>query len=477
MARKIIPYPCDYKTTASVRRARRGGNAFVIILCILIAVLLGAGAYFALTDDYRAIKSFETFLDKAEDSILNRGSAPDQPQPSSAIDSQAQQPAATATPVETPAPTETPNVTEAPTKTPMPIETPVLRPTVAPATPVVPRLTPAPSPDPTYEERMAKPFATEAFANLSDIVDACQPGVVGILNYQPYSLYQTLKPTYSGTGFILTADGYIVTNEHVIEDARKLTVVLSNGEEMEAKLVGSDVMSDVAVLKIEAQGLTPLPIGDSSSIRVGEFVLAIGNPISTNELYGSVTFGIISAIARQINIDGFENEFLQTDAAINPGNSGGPLLNMNGEVIGVTNAKYFTAGYDEYGNTLHSEGIGFALPMNNVMTIVDSLIKNGSVPRPGIGVKVGTLSPEEAALQNRTPGIYVDSVTEGGPADVAGMKAGDIILKLDGKELTQDEMISLIRTKKIGERITFTVLRGTETLEIVITVGDLNQMN
>lgn len=484
MSRKIIPYPCDYKNTTSVRRARRGGNVLVLILCILIALLLGAGAYFVTSDHYRALKNMEASYENALDN-LKRGILPPEEQHKPA-DSEAQPavtPASTEAPAIEPAPTETPEIepapTEAPVTTPAPTEEPTATPmpTIEAPDIIVPVVTPAPSPDPQYRERMAQPFDAEALASLPDIIDACSPGVVGILNYQPSRFSLELQPTYSGTGFIITADGYIVTNQHVIEDARKLTVVLHTGEEFEATLIGSDVMSDVAVLKIEKEDLHPLPIGDSESIRVGEFVLAIGNPISTNELYGSVTFGIISAKARQINIDGFQNEFLQTDAAINPGNSGGPLINMKGEVIGVTNAKYFTAGVDENGNTLHSEGIGFALPMNNVMTIVDSLIQNGAVPRPGIGIMIGTRTPAAALQQNKPAGVYVDSVTEGGPADVAGMKVGDILKALDGVEMTQDEMIEHIRAKKIGDQITFTVLRGEETLEIVITVGDLNQMH
>ena len=476
MARKIIPYPCDYKRTASVRRARRAGNVFVLILCILIAVLIGAGVYFTVADDYASIKRMEMTLDQFVDNYIRNdpysGNNPAKEQQDSTSEALPSNPERA-----TEAPTEVPTVVPTAKPTPRTTDAPVLKPTAAPATPVVPKLTPAPSQDPTYEERMAKPFAQDAFESLPDIVDACMPGVVGILNYQPSQYSVSLQATYSGTGFIITEDGYIVTNQHVIEDARKLTVVLSNGEETEAALIGSDVMSDVAVLKINAQGLTPLPIGDSDSIRVGEFVLAIGNPISTNELYGSVTFGIISATARQINIEGFENEFLQTDAAINPGNSGGPLLNMKGEVIGVTNAKYFTAGYDENGNTLHSEGIGFALPMKNVMSIVDSLIKNGAVPRPGIGVMIGTRTEERAILENKPAGVYVDSITEGGPADLAGMKVGDVIKAIDGKEMTQDEMILAIRAKHVGDQITFTVLRDGNLLDIVVTVGDLNQMN
>lgn len=467
MARKIIPYPCDYKTTASVRRARRGGNVFVIILCIVIALLLGAGTYFALTNDRQALKT----LDSLHANAVCPGSDKTQSVQSDAPVSEAE-------------PARTPMPTAEPTDTPVPAtEEPTAAPTEQPTSPttaeapsvIAPVLTPAPSPDPLYEDRMAKAFSEETVATLPDIVEACTPGVVGILNYQ-YGTFR-LVAAASGSGFILTEDGYIVTNQHVIADAQKVSVLLDGGEEVEAKLVGSDVMSDIAVLKIEHDNLTPLPIGNSDTLRVGEFVLAIGNPLSTEELYGSVTFGIISATAREINIDGFTNEFLQTDAAINPGNSGGPLINMNGEVIGVTNAKYFSAGYDDAGNELHTEGIGFAIPMNNVITIVDSIIKNGAIPRPGIGVMIGVRSEAEAAMTNLPAGVYIDSITPGGPAEAAGLQLGDVLVALDGVEMTQNEFIQAIRGRKIGEELTFTVLRDSETLEIVVTVGDLNQMN
>ena len=465
MARKIIPYPCDYRVTASVRRARRAGNVFVIILCVLIALLLGAGAFFALSDERKALKSIESAYEKMIDDLVHPQSpAGTEPEAQAQIVPEA--PQETIIPQPTPTPTPQP---EEPTATPEPtIEVPVIR---------VPKVTAVPSADPEYQERMAQPFSEETLNSLPDIVDVCMSGVVGILNYQPTRFSKDLQAVSSGSGFVLTQDGYVVTNQHVLEDASRITVVLNDGQEIEAALIGSDVMSDVAVLKISAENLMPLPIGDSDSIRVGEFVLAIGNPLGTNELYGSVTLGIISATARWINIDGFENELLQTDAAINPGNSGGPLINMKGQVIGVTNAKYFTAGTDEYGNTLQTEGIGFAIPMKNVMMIVDSLIRNGTVPRPGIGIKIGTRTPERALLENKPEGVYVDSVTVGGPAEAAGMQVDDVILALDGKELTQDELIEVIRAKKIGDRITFTILRNGQTLEVVVTVGDLNQMH
>ncbi len=468
MARKIIPYPCDYKATASVRRARRGGNVFVIILCIFIALLMGAGAFFALANDRQALKALDSLCDNAHNSRnTNETPIPQQDKDSAAL---TEQPAATPKAIATPAPTATEQPTEIPELTPIP--TPTFDSSV-----FAPPMTPAPSPDPTYAERMAKSFTAESIQSIPDVVDACMPGVVGILNYQYTSFKHDLKAAASGSGFVITSDGYIVTNEHVIADAHKITVILTDNVEVEARLIGSDIMSDVAVLKIDSPDLTPLPIGNSDTLRAGQTVLAIGNPLSTEELYGTVTSGIISALAREINIDGFTNEMLQTDAAINPGNSGGPLLNMNGEVIGVTNAKYFTAGYDENGNALHTEGIGFAIPIKNVMTVVDALIRNGAIPRPGIGIKITMRTAEDAILEQKPEGVYIASVTPGGPADEAGLKINDILLALDGVSMTTDEYVQTIRAKQLGDQITFTVLRNGETLEIVVTVGDLNQMH
>ena len=462
MAHKLIPYPCDYKTTASVKRARKAGNIFVIILCAFIVLLIGVGIYFATANDYQAIKAL--------DRIQSRACAPQAPQPEPPVKPDPQskatdQPAVTEKPAETlvPQPTEQP-------ATPAPTEVPPSKPAATP------QPTPVASTDPEYEQKLAQPFDEDTFTGVPDIVEAVSSGVVGILNYQ-YAR-GSLNPQIAGTGsgFILTSDGYIITNQHVVEGAELLRVSFGDGTIMDAALVGSDVQSDVAVLKVESADLNALPLGNSDTIRVGEFVLAIGNPISSEQLYGSVTFGIISAKTRQINIDGFENEYIQTDAAVNPGNSGGPLINMNGEVIGVTSAKYVTAGYDEYGNSISSEGIGFALPIKNVMTIVDTLIKYGSLPRPGIGVTIATRSEEAAILENKPAGVYVYSLTEGGPAEQAGLQVDDIIVALDGVEMSQDEFVNTIRAKTIGEQITFTVKRGSETLEITVTVGDLNRM-
>ena len=422
MAHKFYPYPCDYQNTASLRRARRAGNVFVIVLCGILALLLAAGAFFAFWNDGRGWNGFVDFLQ--ENCPVNA----------------AQKTAPVSEKTE-------------PEKVP----------------------TAAPAPDPEIEEHLAQPFDPASLTSIPDVVDAVSPGVIGVLNYQYGKTGSDLKLAGSGSGFIYTENGYIITNHHVIEGAAQIKVSLHNGETYDAVVVGSDVFTDVAVLKIDAQGLTALPIGDSSKARVGEFVLAIGDPISADELSGSVTFGILSALSREINIDGFVNEYLQTDAAVNPGNSGGPLINMRGEVIGVTSAKYTSAGVDDNGQTISSEGIGFALPINNVIEIAQSLILNGSTVRPGIGVTVVTYSEATALIP--VPGVYVYAVTEGGPAYAAGLQVGDRLVSLNGVEMTQDEFVEAIRATNVGDTIKLVVERNGETVEISVVVGDMNQIH
>jgi serine protease Do len=325
------------------------------------------------------------------------------------------------------------------------------------------------------EPYLAAPFDFEEFEGIPDVVDAVSPGVVGILNYQiPKTGKQELKLAGSGSGFVYTENGYVITNQHVVEGAAELKVSLHNGTIVEAQLIGADIQTDVAVLRIETEGLNARPIGDSSKARVGEFVLAIGDPISADELSGSVTFGIVSALSRKINIDGFVNEYMQTDAAVNPGNSGGPLINMRGEVIGVTSAKYTSAGIDEFGQNISSEGIGFALPINNVTEIAQSLILNGSTVRPGIGITI--VSYKEATAAVPVPGVYIYSLTEGGPAEAAGVQKGDRLIALDGVEMTQDQFVEAIRAKTVGDAIVLTVERSGVKQDITVIVGDMNQM-
>ena len=422
MSHKFYPYPTDYRNTTSLRRARRAGNVFVIILCVIIALLLAGGTFFALTNNGQGWDRFTDFV--------KRGLYLDQ-------DVQSASPAAEQ---------------QSATKTP----------------------TAQPAPDPEIEQYLAQPFDPTELTSIPDVVEAVTPGVVGILNYQSKTGKSEPALAGSGSGFIYTENGYVITNQHVIEGASALKVSLPSGETVDAICVGSDVQTDVAVLKIEAAGLKALPIGDSSKARVGEFVLAIGDPISADELSGSVTFGIVSALSREINIEGFVNEYLQTDAAVNPGNSGGPLINMRGEVIGVTSAKYTSAGVDEYGQNISSEGIGFALPINNVIEIAQSIITEGSKVRPGIGVTIVTYL--EPTVSVKTPGVYIYGITEGGPAEKAGIQVGDRLVALDGAELTQDEFVEAIRAKNVGDEIVLTIERNDVQQDVTVIVGDMNQM-
>ena len=423
MSHKFYPYPTDYKNTTSLRRARRTGNVIVIILCVIIALLLGGGAFFALTNNGQGWNGFVDFI------------AHDCPEYCTTQDAPA--PAAEQEPT---------------TKTP----------------------TAKPAIDADIAPYLAQPFDPTELTSIPDVVDAVSPGVVGILNYQNKTGKADPVLAGSGSGFVYTENGLIITNQHVVEGAAALKVSLASGETFDAVLIGSDVQTDVAVLKVEADGLNALPIGDSATARVGEFVLAIGDPISADELSGSVTFGIVSALSREINIEGFVNEYLQTDAAVNPGNSGGPLINMRGEVIGVTSAKYTSAGIDEYGQNISSEGIGFALPINNVIEIAQSIITDGSKVRPGIGVTIVTYLEPTANI--KTPGVYIYGVTEGGPAEAAGIQVNDRLVALDGKELTQDEFVLVIRSKNVGDEVVLTIERNGEMQEITVVVGDMNQM-
>jgi serine protease Do len=412
----------DYRNTASVRRAHRGGNALVIVLCGILVLLLGAGAFFALTNDSQGWNKLMELGQRAHCPFLCDTEKAGQPADEKTGE------------------TTDPVWTEPAAETPRSVE------------------------------------GSFGLSSIPDVVDEVSPGVIGVLNYQ-VSGKRVKEPRLagSGSGFVYSADGYIITNHHVVEGADLLKVSLKNGEIVDATLVGGDVQTDVAVLKIEAEGLKALPIGDSSAVRVGEFVLAIGDPISADELSGSVTFGIVSALSRQINIEGFQNEYLQTDAAVNPGNSGGPLINMRGEVIGVTSAKYTSAGFDEYGQTISSEGIGFALPINNVMQIATELIEKGTISRPGIGISVSMHLDEETG---EPIDVYIAAVTEGSPADQAGAKVNDKLLLFDGQAFTTtDEFVQAVRAKKPGETIVLTVERDGEQIELTISVGDLNEIH
>ena len=237
---------------------------------------------------------------------------------------------------------------------------------------------------------------------------------------------QQTESASSGSGFIYTADGYIVTNQHVVANASSINVTLYNGDTYPATLVGSDSDYDVAVLKIDAKDLPAVTLGSSTDVNVGDTVMAIGNPLG--ELTFSMSQGIVSCVNRAINVEGTPFNMIQVDASINPGNSGGPLMNLYGEVVGIVSAKY-----SSYANTT-VEGLGFAIPINDVQSIIKDIIENGSVGNKAyMAITAGTMTQQMAAQYkiNATEGVFVYSVEDGGDGDKAGLKLGDVITKLN----------------------------------------------
>lgn len=270
----------------------------------------------------------------------------------------------------------------------------------------------------------------------------------------------------SGSGFIISDDGYILTNHHVIEGANSITVTMYDGSAFDAALIGYDQSNDIAVLKIQAEGLTPVVLGDSDAMNVGDSVVAIGNPLG--ELTFSLTAGLISAKDRQITMSGGTTmTLIQTDAAINSGNSGGALFNMYGEVVGVTNAKYSSSS-----SGASIDNIGFAIPINTVRPIVESIIEKGYVSKPYIGVTVSNVS-SESQLYGLPQGAAVQSVTEGGPAEKAGLQRGDIITSANDTEITgSSDLVSMVRKMAVGDTLNVTVYRQGQTMSLAITVEE-----
>lgn len=268
----------------------------------------------------------------------------------------------------------------------------------------------------------------------------------------------------AGSGVILSEDGYIVTNNHVIEDATKITVRLHNGESYQATLVGTDSRTDIALIKIEASGLTPVVLGDSDTLVVGEDAIAVGNPLGS--LGGTVTNGIISALDREITLDGETMNLLQTNAAINPGNSGGGLFNGKGELIGLVVAKSSGSGI---------EGLGFAIPVNEVKEIVSQLMENGYVTgRPLLGVSLIDITTLQDVLryQVHQAGVYIYQVT-GEAAAQAGLKAGDCITAVNGAEVSSsDDVKEAVSGSSVGDEMTLSIIRGTEKMDVTVIIGE-----
>jgi len=278
--------------------------------------------------------------------------------------------------------------------------------------------------------------------------------------------YQTTSAA-SGSGFILSDDGYILTNHHVIEDSSSITVSCYNGTTYDAELIGFDESNDIAVLKVDATGLTPVIMGDSSKMNVGDDVVAIGNPLG--ELTFSLTAGKISAKDRQITMStGGTMRLIQTDCAINSGNSGGALFNMYGEVIGITNAKYSSSSVGE----ASIDNIGFAIPVNDVQSMITSIIEKGYIAKPYIGVSVTDVSPETQSY-GLPRGAAVKSIFEESPAQLAGLQENDIITHINGEAINgSSALVQRVGNTQPGDTITLTVYRMGQTLEISMTVGE-----
>lgn len=310
-----------------------------------------------------------------------------------------------------------------------------------------------------------------------EIAEQVGPSVVGVINkttitsqkyYDPFTgrYFYSSDPSMdgetveqgSGSGIIFQDDGYIVTNQHVIDGASEISVILNTGEEFSAKLIGQDTKTDLAVLKIDpgSTQITAAPLGDSTSVQVGELAVAIGNPMG-QEFSGSVTAGIISAVNRTMTIESRTYNLLQTDAAINSGNSGGALINQYGEIIGINSVKLSSSGI---------EGMGFAIAISEAKPIIDDLMSSGYVTgRPLVGI----------SIKDTGYGLFIRSVTEGSGAEEAGLKAYDMILEVDGQKVTTTEEVNAIRDKKkAGDYLTFKILRDGNTMEMQVRLMEDN---
>lgn len=278
--------------------------------------------------------------------------------------------------------------------------------------------------------------------------------------------YQTTSAA-SGSGFVLTADGYILTNYHVIEGSNAITVSMYDGTAYDAALIGYDESNDIAVLKVEAENLVPVVLGDSKNMNVGDSVVAIGNPLG--ELTFSLTTGAISAMEREVTMsNGITMNLMQTDCAINSGNSGGALFNLYGEVIGITNAKYSSSSSGE----ASIDNIGFAIPMNDVRSIIDDIIEKGYISKPYIGISVTDVSAETQSY-GLPQGAAVKEVTADSPAQQAGLQVNDIITHLNGEAVTgSSDLVSKVGDAQIGDELKLTVYRQGQSIELTVIVGE-----
>ena len=312
----------------------------------------------------------------------------------------------------------------------------------------------------------------------AQVAEMVSPSVVVITTeqvvYSQWSWYgQSQVESGAGSGVIISSDGYILTCAHVVSGASNITVSIGD-KDYPATLVGEDTTSDIAVVKVDATGLTPATVGNSDSLKVGESVMAVGNPLG--ELGGTVTSGIVSALNRSVSIQGSSSvntmSLIQMDASVSPGNSGGGLFNMNGELVGIVNAK---------SSDSDAEGLGFAIPVNDAVKVAQELLENGYVTgRPYLGISYYAVTDAQTAAQLgvNAYGVYIVEVVKGGPADKAGLQAGDRIVSVDGSEVaTQSDLGTLMQNHKAGDTIEITVARGGQMQTVNVTLGEKGAEN
>ena len=310
------------------------------------------------------------------------------------------------------------------------------------------------------------------------VADLVSPSVVVITTeqvvYSQWSWYgQSQVESGAGSGVIISSDGYILTCDHVVSGASNITVTIGD-KDYTATVVGEDSTSDIAVIKVDADGLTPAIVGDSDKLAVGDNVLAVGNPLG--ELGGTVTSGIVSALNRSVSIQSSSSvntmSLIQMDASVSPGNSGGGLFNMNGELIGIVNAK---------SSSSDAEGLGFAIPINDAIKVAQDLLENGYVTgRPYMGITYLAVNDAQTAAQLgvNAYGIYVVDVVSGGPADKAGLKAGDRIVSIDNTEVAQKtDLGTLMQEHSAGDTLSITVARDGQMQTVSLTLGEKNAAN
>lgn len=322
------------------------------------------------------------------------------------------------------------------------------------------------------QETQKAKSGTIQVTDVSDIVEKCKDSVVEITTESVSSgnsIFGQYVSQGAGSGVIISEDGYIVTNNHVVNNATSLKVTTTDGTEFDAKIIGTDSQTDLAIIKIDAQKLQAATLGDSDTLQVGDPAIAIGNPLG--ELGGTVTTGIISATDRQITIDNETMTLLQTDAAINPGNSGGGLFNSDGNLIGIVNAKESSTGI---------EGLGFAIPITPAKDVITELMQNGSVTsRPALNVSLYDYTSNNQAQNSKyKDGCYIVQIVRNGAADKAGLKQNDRIISFDGQDIhSTSDVKAILKKHKIGDTLKIVVERNSKKVEVEITLQAQTQSN